>query len=281
MSDLVTIVLAALAGVLTGILSGMFGVGGAVISTPAIRVLGASPLDAVGSTIPSILPSAVAGALRYRREGFVRVRVVVWTSGAGIAAAVGGALLTDVLPGDGHPLMIITALAVGFSAYRVSRPLPVPESAADLVAEGATDAAPGIAVTPPHEDGDQVPQENLRHLVITGIAAGGMSGLLGVGGGLVLVPLFTGWIRLSLKEALGTSLACVGILSIPGMLTHIALGHVNWLYALPLCLGVVPGARFGSSLAIRSSDRTMRMLVGIVLGTIAVTYGVSEIIELF
>ena len=44
------------AGVATGVLSGMFGVGGAVVSTPAIRVLGATPLEAIGSTIPSIDP---------------------------------------------------------------------------------------------------------------------------------------------------------------------------------------------------------------------------------
>jgi len=56
------------AGLATGVLSGMFGVGGAVVSTPAIRVLGATPLEAIGSTIPSIVPSAVSGSLRYRRE---------------------------------------------------------------------------------------------------------------------------------------------------------------------------------------------------------------------
>jgi uncharacterized membrane protein YfcA len=50
-------VLTAVIGFGTGVLSGMFGIGGAVVSTPAIRALGASPLAAVGSTIPSILPS--------------------------------------------------------------------------------------------------------------------------------------------------------------------------------------------------------------------------------
>src|SRR5258708_10831988 len=74
MSDLWRIVLSAVIGVGTGVLSGMFGIGGAVVSTPAIRVLGASPLAAVGSTIPSIIPSAVSGAIRYRREGPAHAR---------------------------------------------------------------------------------------------------------------------------------------------------------------------------------------------------------------
>jgi uncharacterized membrane protein YfcA len=274
--DLVKIVLAALAGLFTGALSGMFGVGGAVVSTPVIRALGAAPLKAVGSTIPSILPSAVAGTLRYRREGLVRTRIVAWTAGAGIAAAVGGALLTDVVPGGGHPLMILTAVLVGFNAYGVSRPQRRPEPAATLAAEGATDAVPGIEPTSP---GDQ-PRDEWWRLVVTGIAAGGLSGLLGIGGGVLMVPLFTSWIRLSLKEALGTSLACVGVLAVPGMITHLLLGNIDWLYALPLCVGVVPGARLGANLAIRSSDRTMRSLVGLVLGAIAIAYGVTEFLAI-
>lgn len=267
------IVLAAVAGVFTGTLSGMFGVGGAIVSTPVVRALGASPLIAVGSTIPSIFPSAVSGSLRYRREGLIRGRVVMWTAGVGITAAVGGALLTDVLPGDGHPLMILTAALVGFSAFRVSRPAPTPSV---VQAEGAVDAAPGIE----REPHSMEVRDEWWRLAITGVAAGGVSGLLGIGGGVLMVPLFTGWIRLSLKEALGTSLACVGVLAVPGMITHLALGNIDWLYALPLCFGVIPGARFGAHLAIRSSDQTMRVLVGAVLGAIAIAYGVSELVAL-
>ncbi|MEX2100077.1 MAG: sulfite exporter TauE/SafE family protein [Acidimicrobiia bacterium] len=274
MSDIVTIALVAIAGVFTGILSGMFGVGGAIISTPVIRALGATPLGAVGSTIPSVLPSAVSGSLRYRREGLIRWRVVAWTAGAGIAATVGGALLTDVLPGDGHPLMILTAGFVGFSAFRVSR--ATPEPAANVLAEGAADAAPGIEVEP---HGTQ-PREEWWRLAVTGLAAGLLSGLLGIGGGVLMVPLFTGWIRVPLKDALGTSLACVGVLAVPGMITHLALGHIDWLYALPLCVGVVPGARIGAHLAISASDRTMRVLVGVVLGAVATAYAIAEIIAI-
>jgi len=275
-SDIVTIVLVAMAGVFTGVLSGMFGVGGAVVSTPALRVLGATPLDAVGSTMPSILPSAVSGTLRYRREGLVRGRVVAWTAGAGVIATVAGALLTAVLPGNGHPLMILTAAFVGFNAYRVSRPVPEPEPAATVLAEGATDAAPGIEI----ERRGMPARADWWRLAITGVSAGGLSGLLGIGGGILMVPLFTGWIRLPLKEAIATSLACVGVFAVPGTVTHLALGHIDWLFALPLCVGVVPGARFGAHLTIRSSDRTMRALVGLVLGAVALAYGIVEVVAI-
>ena len=275
MSDLWRIVITVVFGFITGVLSGMFGIGGAVVSTPAIRVLGATPLDAVGSTIPSVIPSAITGAWRYGREHLVDWRIVAWTSGAGFLATVGGALLTDVVPGNGHPLMILTAALVGFSAYRLSRPVSAPEPEAVVATEGITDAAPGLA----HEETGQERAESWR-LVLIGIAAGGLSGLLGIGGGVLMVPAFTSWVRIPIKAALATSLACVGILAVPGLITHAALGHINWLYALPLCVGVVPGARLGAHLTIRSDDHTLRILVGVVLGVIAVAYAVGETLAL-
>ena len=275
MSDLWRIVLTGVFGFFTGVLSGMFGIGGAVVSTPAIRVLGATPLAAVGSTIPSVIPSAATGAWRYGREHLVDWRIVAWTSGAGILATVGGALLTDVVPGNGHPLMILTALLVGFSAFRLSRPVGAPEPEAVVATEGITDAAPGLA----HEERGNERAESWR-LVLIGIAAGGLSGLLGIGGGVLMVPAFTAWVRMPIKAALATSLACVGILAVPGLITHAALGHIDWLYALPLCVGVVPGARLGAHLTIRAEDHTLRVLVGVVLGVIAIAYAVGETLAL-
>jgi uncharacterized membrane protein YfcA len=171
--------------------------------------------------------------------------------------------------------MILTAAMVGFSAYRLSRPVDVPEAESVVAVEGITDAVPGLA----HEHAGRRRDEAWRLLVI-GLGAGGLSGLLGIGGGVLMVPLFTTWVRLSIKEALATSLACVGVLAIPGMITHAALGHIDWLFALPLCVGVIPGARLGAHLTIRSSDQAVRLMVGVVLGLIAVVYAAGEILAL-
>jgi uncharacterized protein len=274
-SDLWRIVLTALFGVGTGVLSGMFGIGGAVVSTPAIRVLGATPIAAVASTLPSIIPSAISGAIRYGRERLIDWRIVTWTATAGAAASVGGALATDVVPGGGHPLMILTAALVGFTAYRVSRPVARPEPEPVAAAEGLTDAAPGLA-----HPAAGVERAQSWRLVTIGIAAGGLSGFLGIGGGVLMVPAFTTWLRVPIKVALATSLACVGVLAIPGMVTHAALGHIDWLFALPLSVAVIPGARLGAHLTIRSSDRTLRLLVGVVLGLIATAYAVGEVLAL-
>src|SRR5207237_1868537 len=78
------------AGVITGVMSAAFGVGGAVISTPAVRALGASAFVAVGTTLPSILPSAASGTARYMREHLVDWEVVRWAAPVGVASSILG-----------------------------------------------------------------------------------------------------------------------------------------------------------------------------------------------
>jgi uncharacterized membrane protein YfcA len=275
LSEPLQTILVLIAGFFTGVLSGMFGVGGAVVSTPAIRALGATPIEAIGSTLPSIIPSAISGSLRYHRDGLIHLRVVLWTALVGCGAAVVGALLVDLVPGNGHLLMILTAALLALTAYRTgqSPKRPDPADAEEL---------------PPSEDPDfadaEPPSSHARmewwRLGAIGLAAGLLSGLLGVGGGILMVPAFVGWVRLPIKEAVGCSLACVGILAVPGTITHALLGHIDWAFALPLCVAVIPGARVGAHLAIRSSDRALRLSVAIVLGSIAIVYAAGEIIAL-
>src|SRR6185503_19152612 len=97
-------------------------------------------------------------------------------------------------------------------------------------------------------------------LVLVGAAAGFVAGLLGVGGGIVLVPVFTGLLHLRQKEAVASSLVAVAIFSVPALITHSLLGHINWTVALLLAVGVVPGATLGSHITVNTTDRTLRLL---------------------
>jgi uncharacterized membrane protein YfcA len=251
------IVITLLVGVATGVLSGMFGIGGAVVSTPAIRALGATALQAIGSTLPSILPSSIAGSLRYRREDMIRPRLVVFTSAFGVPASVAGSRLSDAVPGNGHALMILTAVLVAYTAYRTAFPT--------LRTLGRADA-------PMHDE--------WWRLAIIGVAAGALSGLLGVGGGIIMVPAFSAWVGLPLKPTIATSLTCVGIFAIPGTLTHWYLGHIDWTFAIALSVGVIPGARIGAHFTINTADRILRYSVGAALGIISLVYGVGELLAL-
>src|ERR1700712_1499283 len=107
-------VLTLASGVATGAMSGLFGVGGAVISTPAIRALGASAAVSVGTTLPAIIPGAASGTVRYAREHLIDWRLVRWAGPAGALGAVLGSLASDAVPGHGHVLMLLTAALLGF-----------------------------------------------------------------------------------------------------------------------------------------------------------------------
>lgn len=264
--------LTALAGIFTGALSGAFGVGGAVISTPAIRALGVPASLAIGTTLPSILPSAAAGALRYRREGLIDRQAVLLTAPVGLAASVGGALLSEVVPGEGRLLMLLTAVLLGVTSVRMAR------------SGAGTGDGPQVRV--PAETGDPSPEAphhgrgSAGAFAAVGALAGLLSGLLGVGGGIVLVPGLTQVAGLSIKSAIATSLVCVAALAIPGALTHAALGNIDWRAAAFLTLTVIPGSRLGAAATMRASDRTLRRVVAAFLGLVAALYAAGEVIGL-
>src|SRR6266446_6768457 len=95
-------------GLVAGILSGMFGVGGGVVMTPAIQVLlGAPPIVALATPLPVIFPTALTGAVTYRRAGEADTRAAAWMLGPGLAGAALGALLTRII--NTHLLLVVTA----------------------------------------------------------------------------------------------------------------------------------------------------------------------------
>lgn len=253
-TSLLSSVLTVLAGTVTGALSAAFGVGGAVVSTPAIRLLGVPAALAVGTTLPSILPGALSGTARYARAGLVRWDVVAWTTVPGAAAAVTGARLSRAVPGDGHWLMVATALLLGFVATRMA------------------------VTTPSSEDESCRPARTDRRLLVAvGTSAGLLSGLLGIGGGILLVPVFSDLVALGLRPAIATSLACVGLLAVPATIAHWWLGGIDWTTAALLSVGVVPGARLGAATALRVDAGRLRRLMAGVLGLTALVYLVTEL----
>jgi uncharacterized protein len=248
-----------LLGFTTGVLSALFGVGGAIVSNPGLRALGAAPLVAVGTTLPSILPGAISGTLRYRREGLINWRLIVPAAASGLLAVVAGSLLSHAVPGGGHLLLLLIAVLLAFTAWRTAA---VPS---DTPAAAAEDVPPAA------------PEGRTRWLAAgIGVVAGLLSGLLGIGGGVIMVPAFTELLGMSLKSAIATSLVCVGIFGVPATITHAFLGDIDWRLAVLLTVGVVPGARIGASLTIRTAERRLRLAVGIFLGLVALVYFVTE-----
>jgi uncharacterized membrane protein YfcA len=247
------VVLGILAGLAAGIFSGLFGVGGGTVATPAISILlGAPPIVAVATPLPVIFPTAIVGAATYARAGEIDLRAAVWMSVTGTVAAVAGALVAEVV--EGRLLLVVTAILLAREAIQVARNKNVERSAGRRV--------------------------SLWVYAAIGVLAGFASGLLGIGGGLVMVPLLAGVLGMPLKRALGTSLAAIVALVIPGTIAHAALGNIDWSIFALLAIGSVIGARIGATIALGAKEGTLRLAVGAFLGVVAVVYGGSELINL-
>src|SRR5687768_7698664 len=165
--DAVTVAL----GLAMGVLSGLFGVGGGVISQPGMRLLGLEPLIVIGTALPVIIPGAASGTRRYLREGLIQWPAVAATVPAGLVAAVGGGAAAEHVPGEGHALQLATAGLLFLSSYRMGRApsaLPPHEPLAE------TDA-PEAPSGPPDGSG------SVGRFVAIGVVSGGLSGLLGIG----------------------------------------------------------------------------------------------------
>jgi uncharacterized protein len=107
-------------------------------------------------------------------------------------------------------------------------------------------------------------------LVLTGLAAGFFSALLGVGGGTVIVPLLVLAAHWELRSATATSLAAIGITATAGVVAYVAHGQVEPLYALLVGLPAAAGAAGGTALQQRLPVRTLSFLFAGVLVAIAI-----------
>jgi len=113
--------------------------------------------------------------------------------------------------------------------------------------------------------------QNIILYILVGIIAGTLSGLVGIGGGIIIVPLLVILFGLTEHQAQGTSLA---ILSIPVCIvaawSYYKSGYVNLPIAAFVALGFVVGGLLGPKIALPLPDETLRKLFAIVLMAIAI-----------
>lgn len=250
-------------GFVSGVLSGMFGIGGGIVTTPAIRLLmGAPALVAVGTPLPVIIPSAVTGAASYLRVGRADARVGMIAGAAGAATAVAGAWATGLV--GGPVVLIATAglitIAAADMVLQIVRP---PKKPNEVLSSGDTRHAPA--------------RRRTGRVAVIGLITGLYSGFFGLGGGFVLVPMLTRWLGFPIKRAIGTSLIAVSILAVPGTIAHSLRGNVDWVIVAGLSIGVVPGALLGAKLNAGARDNAVRLGFAVVLVVTAVFLAWREI----
>ncbi len=106
--------------------------------------------------------------------------------------------------------------------------------------------------------------------LLIGLLAGGLGGLLGVGGGVVMVPAFLRLLGMSAREAVGTSMAVILFTALVASGRHYQLGNVNTRVVLVVAGAAMVGGWLGASLTARVPDRTLRVLFALFLIAVAI-----------
>jgi len=238
-------------GFVTGLLSGFFGIGGSIISTPALRLaMKTSAEIALGTPLPVIIPTAVVAGYNYAKAKLVDTKLICYSLPSGIAGSVIGSYATKYI--DARYLMIVTALILIFFGFKF-----IKTSTKVFLSHFSKTKA-----------------------ILIGLFAGLVSGLLGVGGGIILIPGFHLILGVPIKVAMGSSLIIIALMAIPGSLVHYFLGHIDITLFIGLTLGVIPASRLSSSFAISAKSAPLKTAFGIFLLIVGIFFILYELKEL-
>jgi uncharacterized membrane protein YfcA len=184
-------------GAMAGLLGGLAGVGGSMVILPSLHlVFGDEPASIhhlyMGAAMTVNVAVSIPAALRHHRLRAVRIDLMRTLLPVTTAAIIAGVLLSNRLPGDALKLMLAGFLAIYCALNLVRLLRNSPEHA------------------PEHE------RSGKGRLMLCGVATGLIAGLLGLGGGVLLVPMLQMLCRVPLRNAIATSSAVICMTSIVG-----------------------------------------------------------------
>ena len=256
-------IVAGILGVIVGVILALTGAGGGILAVPLLVFgvgLGVAEAGPIG--LMAVGMAAALGALLGLRAGVVRYKASMLIAGAGMLASPLGVWLAHsmnnrLLTG----LFGAVLLFVAFKTFRQARDRrPGDGSAAAKTPPCVRDPATGRFIW------------NLpcaRVLGLSGAFTGVLSGLLGVGGGFVMVPVLTRYTDLEMKSIVATSLAVIALISVAGVTTSALAGKVEWAVALPFSAGALAGMLGGRLVAARLAGAQLQKGFALVAGGVA------------
>jgi uncharacterized membrane protein YfcA len=239
-------------GFVGGFLSGLLGIGGGMVLVPLLlyvpSVLGVATLDlrhVAGITIVQVFAAALLGYLVHRRRRATDSRVVRWMGpGVVVGAALGGVASRYVT---------LTVLEAAFVVLALT-------------------AAPLLFVPPPADEIGEGPASDFSRPLAVGSALviGLLSGLVGVGGAFLMIPILIYVLGVPTRAAIGSSLGVVLVSSLSGMAAKLATGQIVVPWAAALCVGAVPGSWSGALVSRRVPARSLRLALAVLVTLTAV-----------
>lgn len=270
------LVIVALGGI-TGILSGLFGVGGGFLTTPLLIFYGVPPTVAAASASTQVTGASVSGVFAHTRRGGVDYKMGGVTVVGGIVGTGFGALLFRFFQSIGQIDVVINILYVVM-----------------LGAIGALMMREAITTLRPASEGTPRKAKKRRHHpfvtalplrwrfyrsglyisplapLILGVCVGALTMLMGVGGGFILVPAMLYILGMSANVVVGTSLFQILFVTMATTMMHaLTTQAVDIVLAALLLLGSVSGAQIGSVIAQKAKPELLRLILAAIVLLIA------------
>lgn len=240
-----TLLLSVVFGGLVGLLLGMMGGGGSILTVPVlVYVLGQGAHEATSTSLVIVGASAAIAALGHARAGRVDTRAGLIFGGLGGATALLGAWLNRKVSGQAV-LFLFALLMVAAAVSMLRRRQPV----------GTTEQyrSRGSAVK----------------IAGAGMVVGMMTGFFGVGGGFVIVPALVLVAGMPMHVAVGTSLLAISLQSAWGLAGHLGFGKIDWSVTAVFLLGSLAGVVVGGRISGRLSQRTLTRAFAVFLFLLA------------
>lgn len=247
----------------SAILGSMLGLGGGVFLVPILTLFfGIDPKFAVGASAVVVVTNSVVGSTNHLRIRFTNPRLAMLLQIATAAGAIAGALygvVADprVIYGVFGGVLIYAAVSMVIRRERSVTAPPV--ATPDPLRLGAAFRDPAIG-----SDIGYIPT-NAGWGMGVGVGAGVISGMLGVGGGVVMVPAMNLLMRVPVKAAVGTSTFMVGITSVATAFVFYSQGFIDPTLVVPAIVGVFLGGQIGSRLTRRIRAQRLSLLFSLIL----------------
>ena len=259
----VTLVLAA-GGVAAGLFGALLGLGVGILIVPFLTLgFGLPVREAVGVSLVCVIVTSSAAASVYLQRHVANLRLGMVLELFTASGALVGGFAAFLLP-EG----ILSGLFAVLLVYTAASMLRSPAATAPPAGDEAL--APAIAASEPlaWDSGLSGPGYSTRRLgvgVVGSLGAGVVSALLGIGGGIIKVPLMHLAMGVPLRVATATSNLMIGVTAAASAIVYLVRGGIDPLVAGPTAIGVFVGATMGSRSAERVDPRVLRGLFVIVL----------------
>ncbi len=226
---------------LIALLLTMVGLGGGLIFSPLFVILGLAKSEAASASLFLNLIAAASAAYTYARKGMVDFSLAIpLIVSSSMAAPIGSFLNVRI---DPKPFLMIMSTVLAMAGVR-------------------------MLISPATEVGnsDLTPRKKVAGGIVIGACIGLMAGMLGIGGGVFIVPLLIYVLKTPTKIAAASSTFIVCFSSLTGFLGYASMAQINWKFILPAAVASFAGGQAGARIMSRRlKGKSIRVIFGVIL----------------